>query len=193
LATGARQLVVHDAFEITWCLPGSYLPSFTPRTMVMSSFLAGAEMMTFLTGPPRCFLACSPSVNFSVDSMTTWAPTDSQLRAAGSFSENTFSGLPLIKMQSLAALMSCLRLPRMESYLSRWARVPGLVKSLTATNSSVGSSIAVRNTLRPILPKPLMPNFTAICAHSSQASDVEFPFVLSVKDQVRTETRRLPG
>ena len=46
--TGARQLVVQLAFEMMLCLAGSYLSSFTPSTMVMSSFLAGAEMMTFL-------------------------------------------------------------------------------------------------------------------------------------------------
>ena len=45
--TGARQFVVHDAFEITWCLAASYLSSLTPITMVMSSPFAGAEMITF--------------------------------------------------------------------------------------------------------------------------------------------------
>src|SRR5438270_11064006 len=89
LATGARQLVVQEALEIMLCLAGSYLFSFTPRTMVMSSFLAGAEMMTFFTGPRRCFLACSASVNLRVDSITTLAPTDYQLMYAGSFSETS--------------------------------------------------------------------------------------------------------
>src|SRR5258708_40330348 len=162
LATGARQLVVQEALEMMLCLEGSYLPSLTPRTMVMSSFLAGAEMMTFFTGPRRCFLACSASVNFPVDSITTCAPTDSHLMAAGSFSEKTFTALPLMMMESAVALMSCFRLPRMESYLSRWARIAGLVRSLTATKSRLGSSIAVRSTLRPIRPNPLMPTFTAI-------------------------------
>ncbi len=49
LAAGARQLVVQEALEMMLCLAGSYLSSFTPSTMVMSSPLAGAEMMTFLT------------------------------------------------------------------------------------------------------------------------------------------------
>src|SRR5215475_7391129 len=87
LATGARQLVVHEALEIMWCFAGSYLPSLTPRTIVMSSFFAGAEMITFFTGPRRWALAFSASVNLPVDSMTTWAPTDSHLICAGSFSE----------------------------------------------------------------------------------------------------------
>ena len=47
-AIGARQLVVQDALEMIVCLAGSYLSSLTPMTIVMSSFLAGAEMMTFL-------------------------------------------------------------------------------------------------------------------------------------------------
>src|SRR5689334_12895814 len=82
-AIGARQFVVQEALEITWCFDGSYLSSFTPRTMVISSSLAGAEMMTFLTGPRRCFFASGALVNFPVDSITTWAPTDSQSSFAG--------------------------------------------------------------------------------------------------------------
>ena len=47
LASGPRQFVVHEALEMMFWLP-SYLSSFTPMTMVMSSSVAGAEMMTFL-------------------------------------------------------------------------------------------------------------------------------------------------
>jgi hypothetical protein len=43
-----------------------------------------------------------------------------------------------------------------------WASVAGVVRSLTATNSMSGLPIAVRNTLRPMRPKPLIPTFTAI-------------------------------
>src|SRR4026207_1962193 len=45
LAMGARQLVVHDAFEMMWCFAGSYLSSFTPRTMGTSGALAGGGRM----------------------------------------------------------------------------------------------------------------------------------------------------
>ena len=48
LAAGARQFVVQLALLMMWCLAESYLSSLTPRTMVMSSFLAGALMRTFL-------------------------------------------------------------------------------------------------------------------------------------------------
>src|SRR3954447_19277261 len=51
LAIGARQLVVHDALEMIVCLAGSYRCSLTPKTIVRSSFLAGAEMMTFFAPP----------------------------------------------------------------------------------------------------------------------------------------------
>src|SRR5215475_6243052 len=50
-AIGARQFVVHDAFEMIVSLAGSYLSSLTPITIVTSSFVAGAEMMTFLAPP----------------------------------------------------------------------------------------------------------------------------------------------
>ena len=46
--TGARQLVVQLALEMMLCLAGSYFSWLTPMTMVMSSFLPGAEMITFL-------------------------------------------------------------------------------------------------------------------------------------------------
>ena len=48
LAAGARQFVVQLALLMMWCAAGSYLSSLTPRTIVMSSPLAGALMMTFL-------------------------------------------------------------------------------------------------------------------------------------------------
>src|SRR5580693_1321577 len=47
LAIGATQLVVQEALEMISCAAGSYLSSLTPITIVMSSSLAGAEMMTF--------------------------------------------------------------------------------------------------------------------------------------------------
>src|SRR5208337_3451482 len=85
LAIGARQFVVHDALEMTWCFAASYLSSLTPNTTVMSSLVAGAVIMTFFTGPRRCCFASSALVNFPVDSMTTCAPTDSQSSLEGSF------------------------------------------------------------------------------------------------------------
>ena len=81
--TGARQLVVQLALEMMLCLAGSYLPSLTPSTMVMSSFLAGAEMMTFFAPASRWPLAFVASVNRPVDSTTMSTPSDFQGMAAG--------------------------------------------------------------------------------------------------------------
>ena len=47
MAAGARQFVVQLALVMMLCLPASYRSSFTPRTIVMSSPLAGALMITF--------------------------------------------------------------------------------------------------------------------------------------------------
>ena len=68
--TGARQLVVQLALETMLCLPASYFSWLTPMTTVMSSPLAGAEMMTFLAPAARCPLAFSASVKRPVDSIT---------------------------------------------------------------------------------------------------------------------------
>src|ERR1022692_2745191 len=161
-ATGARQLVVHEALEMMLSFAATYLSSFTPITMVMSSPVAGAEMMTFLTVPFRCSLACSALVNFPVDSITTCTPRELQSSLAGSRSENTRIFLPSTVMESSVAVMSLDRLPRTESYFSRWASVLGLVRSLTATMSISLSLSAVRRTLRPMRPNPLMPTLIAM-------------------------------
>src|ERR1700686_1718107 len=51
--------------------------------------------------------------------------------------------------------------PSTLSYLSRWASVSAVVMSLTATISRSGErSLAARNTLRPMRPKPLIPTLT---------------------------------
>src|SRR4030095_15845864 len=54
------------------------------------------------------------------------------------------------------------RLPRIESYFSRWASVGASVMSLTATNSMSLSCSAARRMLRPMRPKPLMPTRIAM-------------------------------
>ena len=48
LTTGARQFVVQEALEMTWCFAGSYVSSLTPRTNVRSSPFAGARDDHFL-------------------------------------------------------------------------------------------------------------------------------------------------
>ena len=82
LASGPRQLVVHEALEMTFWLP-SYLSSLTPMTMVMSSSVAGAEMMTFFAPASRCARALAASVKMPVDSTTTSTPRSPHGRSAG--------------------------------------------------------------------------------------------------------------
>ena len=77
--------------------------SMTPSTTVMSSFFAGAEIITFFTVPRMCFLASFASVKCPVDSTTTCTPTDSHGSAPGSRSLNTLMVLPSIVMPSAPA------------------------------------------------------------------------------------------
>src|ERR1035437_4305365 len=100
LTTGARQLVVQLALEMMLCFAGSYFFSLTPSTRVMSSLLAGAEMMTFFTVAPRCALALVPSVKWPVDSTTICAPTEAQSSLAGSRSAQTRSEEHTSELQS---------------------------------------------------------------------------------------------
>ena len=69
---------------MTSCLSESYSSKFTPSTTVMSSSLAGAEMMTFFAPASRCLAASSRLVKKPVDSSTTSTPRSPQPSAAGS-------------------------------------------------------------------------------------------------------------
>ena len=57
LAGRASPFVVQLALLTMWCCSGSYRSSLTPRTIVMSSFLAGALMITFFAPASRCAFA----------------------------------------------------------------------------------------------------------------------------------------
>merc|ERR1719408_1020400 len=81
LASGARQLVVHDALDST-VMSFVYLVWFTPMTNIGAS-AEGAEMMTFLAPPPRCALAFSIVVKMPVDSQTMSAPLAPQGTSVG--------------------------------------------------------------------------------------------------------------
>ena len=69
LATGAKQLVVHDAAEI---ILSSLVMIFslTPNTIVLSAFLHGAETMTFFAPFFKCATSFSFELNFPVHSKT---------------------------------------------------------------------------------------------------------------------------
>ncbi len=66
-------------------------------------------------------------------------------------------------MPSFDALIVCGSVPSTESYFRRWAIVSSDPRSLTATKSmSAPRSVAARNRLRPMRPKPLMPTRTVM-------------------------------
>ena len=162
LATGAKQFVVHEAFEITLCFTGSYALSLTPSTTVRSGSLDGAEIMTFFTVPRRCVRALAPLVKCPVASITICAPTDDQLISAGSLILKTLVDLPSTLIESTPAVTAFGRFPRIESYFRRYARVLGSVTSFTATISMEESPSEARKMFRPIRPNPLIPTLTGI-------------------------------
>src|SRR5260221_14736693 len=97
LATGARQLVVHDALETTVCFVGSYFVWFTPMTSVGTSSslaLVGAEIRTRFAPAFRCLLAPSKSVKRPVDSTTNDAPRLPHGNSSGLRTETHLMNLP---------------------------------------------------------------------------------------------------
>jgi hypothetical protein len=85
LARGTTELVVQEALEMMSWLAGSYFSWLMPMTMVMSSSLAGAEMITFRAPLLRWRAASSRLVKRPVDSITTSTPRSPQGSWAGSF------------------------------------------------------------------------------------------------------------
>src|SRR5438034_541844 len=172
-ASGARQLVVHDALEMIWCFDGSYFSSLTPSTIVMSGPLAGAVITTFFAPAATCFAAASRFVKSPVDSKTTSTPRSFHGSCAGSFTDSTVNSSPSTEMLSALASTFAFRFPSTESYFKRCASVWALVRSLTATQSMFLSPSAARMMLRPMRPNPLIPTLTAIDV-SSFATNVSF-------------------
>src|SRR3954454_13156888 len=121
-------------------------------------------MITFCAPASRCLAASSRLVKNPVDSITTSMPRSPQGSAPGSRSASTLTSRPsTVSASSPPTDTSPGKLPKTESYLSRWPSVPASVMSLTATiSTSASDSWAARNTLRPMRPKPLMPTRTAM-------------------------------
>ena len=64
---GAKELVVQEALEITWCFRESYNFSFTPMTTVKSALSEGALMMTREAPACRCLAASSRTISTPLD------------------------------------------------------------------------------------------------------------------------------
>src|SRR3989338_2653694 len=138
LATGARQLVVQEAFETTEWFFGSYLSSFTPSTIVRSSPSAGALIITFFAPPFVMWFTApltslpfllTPSffiVNRPVDSTTIWTPNWLHGRSVGSFLDKTFISLSFTIIEFSPALtLPPGKRPCTESYFNKWANEIG--------------------------------------------------------------------
>ena len=99
LTSGARQLVVHEALEITVSASLSAL-WFTPKTTVRStSFSPGAEMITLRAPACRCAPAFALLVKRPVHSSTTSTPSCRHGSLAGSRSATTWMRSPLTTMR----------------------------------------------------------------------------------------------
>ena len=61
----------------------SYSDSFTPKTIVMSSFLAGEEIITFFAPPFICPIVSVADLNLPDDSITISTPEDFQSISLG--------------------------------------------------------------------------------------------------------------
>src|SRR4030043_1076022 len=117
LVTGARQLVVQEAFD-TNCMSALYLSLLTPITNIGVSSFEGADITTrfapALIWPSHdSFVRKRP-----VDSQTYSAPTASHLRLAWSFSPVTRFFLPFTIRSLPEDSTVPLNTPCTESYLS---------------------------------------------------------------------------
>ena len=68
-ATGARQFVVQEAAEIILSLFKRVF-SLTPKTIVLSDFLHGADTIIFFAPFSKCEISFSFELNFPVHSKT---------------------------------------------------------------------------------------------------------------------------
>ena len=112
----AKQLVVHEALDITIC--SSFKISwFTPYTIVASTFFAGAEIMTLFAPELICPNDASFDAKNPVHSCTTSIPKSPHGRFSGFLSLNTLilSFLFMI-ISSLLALTPISNFPCAVSY-----------------------------------------------------------------------------
>ena len=135
LATGARQLVVQDAFEMMWCFAGSYLSSLTPSTNVMSGFFAGRGDDDLLGAGREVLGRAVASVKRPVHSSTMSTPSSFHGQLRRVLDRGTLNSSPVDDDAVAVALTSCVEVAEDESYFSRCASVLASVRSLTATKS----------------------------------------------------------
>ena len=116
---GATQFVVHDAFERILCSSGMYSDSFTPNTIVISSFFAGDDMITFFAPPFICPIVSFADLNLPEDSITISTFVDFQSISSGFECELHFIVLPSTIMLSSSKSMFLSKIPYMLSYFNK--------------------------------------------------------------------------
>ena len=133
LATGARQFVVQEALEIDVMLRGIVLVVVDAEHDGDVFAVGGSGDDDFFHRPAQMLLCVfglgEPAGRFNDDLRAHDLPRN---RSRIFFLEY----LELLAIHGDGVGFgrdSCLRLPRMESYFSKWARVFGSVRSLTAT------------------------------------------------------------
>ena len=120
----------------------------------MSSPLAGAVMITFSAPASRCLDAPGVSMNTPVPSMTIWTPSSFQGSFRGSRLDTISMDLPSMEMWvSSTIFTSASKVPRMESYFTRWDACLTPPESLIATTSRPDSArpCQQRRKLRPVV------------------------------------------
>ncbi len=97
-------------------------------------------MITFLAPAARCLAASARAVKKPVDSITTSTPSSAQGRAAGiALGEHLDLAVPSTDDRPSLASTAPGKRPRIESYLSRWARVAGVGEVVDRDELEVGS------------------------------------------------------
>ena len=128
----------------------------------MSSFLAGAEMMTFLTVPRRWFLACvgvgEASGGFHHHLRAQRLPVQLGRVFFGKDADLAAVDVDGVRRGGDVVLQVAEDGVVFEQMRQRL----GSVRSFTATISRSLLPKAARSTLRPMRPKPLMPTLTAM-------------------------------
>ena len=130
--------------------------------MVMSSFVAGAEIMTFFTLPAKWALAFVPSVKWPVDSTTIWAPSEDQSISAGSFDGEDLDGLSVNADRVAVDLDIGVQRAEDRVVLQQMRQRLRVSKIVGGNELEPGLSRPARSTFLPIRPKPLIPTLIAI-------------------------------
>src|SRR6185295_9145328 len=163
LATGARQLVVHEPLETTrWSLVS--LSWLTPNTMVASAPSEGAETSTRLAPAVRCATALALALKMPAHSSAMSTPSSFHGSLEGSRSAETLI-LPLPRLsESPSTVTMPGNRPCTESKRSRCALVSTGPRSLIPTTSISlrPDSAMARKILRPMRPNPLIATRTAM-------------------------------